>query len=72
MMYNDTMRKERKIIFTPQELLSFTKKVLDRICNDCCPSCQVILNWHDYYSDDDIKGITQEILGENEKANNIS
>ena len=58
------MRKEMrtpKASFTHQELLSFTEKILDEVCIDCCPNCEVLLNWRDCHDEDDIKAKIEEI-----------
>lgn len=59
------MRKEERTTFTPPELLLFVEKLLDAFFIDCCPSCQLPLDWRDRISEENIKTKMEEIVLEN-------
>ena len=38
-----------------QLTLEDIEKLLDDVARDVCPSCQLLIDWRDYYTKDDIK-----------------
>jgi hypothetical protein len=66
-IYLDGRWQEVFVYFTREELLSFIVKLFDAFFIDCCPSCQLSLNWHDYISEDDIKRKIEEIVKKGKK-----
>ncbi len=62
--YSRIVNKELEIEMPEIEYritLQGIEKILDDVARDVCPNCQLLIDWRNYYTEEDIKNKVEEI-----------